>query len=115
MYREKTVEVVAEIQAIVDIDTKAKTQTLQWKNPDYPNTDNALKALALKKRNEVRPRETPARVFLLGEQFKTSFHKNSKGGMLQAKRYMNISSLGARDAKDLAAKLDNMSFSALGY
>jgi hypothetical protein len=73
MYHHKAVELVAEIQAIVDIDAKAKTQTLQWKNPDYPKTDTAFKSLALKKRNDLRPRETPVRVFLLGEQFRTSF------------------------------------------
>lgn len=83
MYRNKTVERVAEIRAVVDVED-AGVADLKWSNTDEPESD--LKALAIEKVRLLRD-EYPTRVFLLGALHETSFEKDSPGGMLASKMY----------------------------
>ena len=101
MYRSKRVELVAEIEAVVDVD--ANSTTLKWNN--ISDADSDIKNRALTKANKLRPKERPLRVFLLGPLKETDFRKDTPGGMQGSKQYFNISHLGAKNASDLADRL----------
>ena len=109
MYANKKVSLIAEIQAVVDIDpTKPDEAEIQWNN--LANADGErLKEQAKEKVHDID--WGPARVFLLGEAHETNFIKDSKGGMMGSKKYMDISHLDASDAEDLANKLNNKTWS----
>jgi len=102
MYRNKKVERVAEIEAVVDVES-AQTARLKWKNVKGHDAD--FIALAREKHQKWRADDYPTRVFLLSPLQETAFHKATKRGMLQSKRYFDIGALAATDAKDLASKL----------
>jgi hypothetical protein len=103
MYRNKNVEIIAEIQALVDVDPPGNTTSLKWKNVEGKDSDFANRAIL--KVREYRPTDGPTRVFLLGPLFETAFRKDSAGGMQSSKRYFNISDLKARNAEELARYL----------
>jgi len=111
MYRNKRVELVAEIEAIVDVDLVSNSELLRWKNG--AQNDLEYKAQARRKVDQLRPGATPTRVFLLGPLFETDFIKDSPGGMQQSKRYFNVAHLGARNAAELAESLKNRVWSDL--
>jgi hypothetical protein len=99
MYREKRVERVAVIEAVVDVDLAGET-LLKWNNSGRPKSE--FLSLARSKVKELRPDEGPTRVFLLGEPFETDFKKDSPGGMQASKRYFDISASAASNAQELA-------------
>lgn len=103
MYRNKTVEIVAEIQAIVDVDLEGDASSLKWKNIE--GKDGEFRERAKSTVSQRRPAEGPTRVFLLGPLFETAFRKDSPGGMQSSKRYFNIASLKAQNAEELAQHL----------
>lgn len=103
MYRKKSVEIVSEIQAVVDVDLEGDVATLKWKNVEGKDED--FKERAKSKVIERRPDEGPLRVFLLGPLFETAFRKDSPGGMQSSKRYFNIASSEAQNAEELAQRL----------
>lgn len=102
MYRNKTVEVVALIDAVVEVEL-GKHERIQWNNG--VRDQDELKTLARQKLAEWRPGADPSRVFILGPQFATDFRKDSRGGLLGSKRYFNVSELKPSGADELAAKL----------
>ena len=111
MYANKKVSLIAEIQAVVDIDpTKPDEAEIQWNNL-ADTDDKRLKEQAKEKVHDID--WGPARVFLLGETHETNFIKDSKGGMMGSKKYMDISHLNASDAEDLAKKLNNKTWSEI--
>ena len=103
MYRQKRVEYVSDIEAVVDVED-ATTATLLWKNINQSTTK--LLERAKDKVNELRPNEYPVRIFLLGQLFETNFIKDSTGGMLGSKQYFDISRFDAENAQDLSNKLN---------
>jgi hypothetical protein len=112
MYRNKAVELVAEIEAIVDVDPADQTTSLKWKNIDGDDSDFMNRAK--EKVEERRTTEGPARVFLLGPLFETDFRKDSPGGMQASKRYFNIARLKAKNAQELAELLRGEVWSTSG-
>lgn len=105
MYRSKHVELVAEIEAIVDVDLEGGVLSLKWKNVEGSDADFEQRAKT--KVRDLRPIEGPTRIFLLGPLFETDFRKDSPGGMQSSKRYFNIASLQAQNANELAQCLKN--------
>lgn len=103
MYRQKRVEYVSDIEAVVDVEDES-TVTLLWKNIDQSTAK--LLERAKHKVNKLRPNEYPVRIFLLGQLFETNFVKDSPGGMLGSKQYFDVSRLNAENAQDLSNKLN---------
>lgn len=108
MYRNKRVELIAEIEAVVDVDLEAEA-TLLWKNVDKPKPE--CLAQARRTVQKLRPDEGVVRVFLLGELFATNFRKDSPGGMQASKRYFNIAAVQAKTASELARLLNGHQWS----
>lgn len=102
MYRNKGVERVAVIDAVVDLESPDSAR-LKWKNTKGHDAD--FISLAREKHARWRAGDYPTRVFLLSPLEETAFHKSTKGGMQQSKRYFDVGALAASDAKDLATKL----------
>ncbi|MBE9114669.1 hypothetical protein IQ249_02045 [Lusitaniella coriacea LEGE 07157] len=102
-YRNKCVERVAQIEAVVDIESEDEA-SLVWKNDSRPK--NELEKIALERFQRTGVSEYPMRVFILGDLFPTHFIKVSSGGMQGSKQYFDIGKLDVIDAEDLAKKLE---------
>lgn len=102
MYRQKRVERVALIDAVVDVELDDYKE-LRWSHVERDAQE--LCELAAQKVKELRPDAGPTRVFVLGPQFETDFRKDSPGGMLGSKRYFDISRLQISTAEQLAKEL----------
>jgi len=110
MYRNKRVEVVALIEAVVDL-LSPDEHSLKWENVGRPEKE--LVAEARQRHAGWRPGQYPARVFVLGTLHETDFCKDSPGGMWGPKQYFNVEKLAPEDAKDLAEKLHGKVWSDL--
>jgi len=110
MYRNKRVEVVADILAVVDVQADS-TATLKWKNAQ--DDTSKLTAQAVQVALARRPNDLPVRVFLLGKLFETDFLKDSPGGMWVSKQYFNVAQLGMKTAEKLAPALRGKHWSEL--
>ena len=110
MYRQKKVEKIAIIRAVVDVESASQAKLL-WKNVEEKTAD--LLSEAQNKINTLRPGEYPTRVFLLGSLHDTEFIKDTPGGMLGSKQYFNISKLNAEDEVSLADLLKGSKWSEL--
>jgi hypothetical protein len=103
MYREKCVERVALIRAVVDVISDA-TATLRWKNTNDTNSELIQSAKSILQK--FRPGDYPHRVFVLDKVYETNFVKDTKGGMFASKQYFDVSSLGVNSAEELAKALE---------
>lgn len=103
-YRNKCVEQIARIEAVVDLDSDTESKLI-WKND--VREDAELIKIALDRHQQIGQAWYPVRVFVLGDFFSTEFHKANSGGMQGAKKYFDIKKLQVKDAQDLAAKLNN--------
>ena len=103
MYRQKRVEYISDIEAVIDIEDEI-TATLLWNNSD--KQFEQLQEYAKNKVAMLRPDEYPIRVFILSTLFETNFVKDSPGGMLGSKQYFDTSRLEPENAQDLAEKLN---------
>lgn len=110
MYRNKTVEYVALIRAVVDI-SGDNEDYLKWNNGKANNETLIAEARAVAL--ERRPDDLPVRVFLLGELFPTDFRKDSHGGLLGSKIYFDISALDIANANELSRKISGLVWSDL--
>jgi hypothetical protein len=108
MYRQKRVERVAQIEAVVDVELGVR-ENVKWRNLDIKEEE--VCEVARSKVESFRPDEGPTRVFILGPQYETNFVKDSPGGMIGSKRYFDISALKVEGAEELAKKLDGRSWS----
>lgn len=99
MYRNKCVEQIAKIEAVIDLESEEQG-TLIWKN--NTQKDEELIALAIKRRCQVDESWYPVRVFVLSDFHATEFIKASPGGMLGSKQYFDISRLSVGNAEELA-------------
>lgn len=111
MYADKQVGRIAEIEAIVDVQTGPEMEAdLLWSNVETPAAELVQRARDLKA--TVRPNaDYPVRVFVLGPLAETRFVKDTSGGMMGSKQYFDVGRLGAEDAADLARKLDGIGWS----
>lgn len=103
MYRNKRVEKIAEIEAVVDVGNDEKAEVL-WKNKSIKDEELKERAIALKNiyRSGV---DVGIKVILLGELYDTDFIKTTKGGMFSHKLYFDVSDLQAENAEQLAEML----------
>ena len=101
MYKEKHVSKIAAIRAVVDVNSHEDVK-INWIN--IPSDKKVIEIESIKAVQKLRP-GYPWRVFLLDVLHDTNFVKDSYGGMINSKRYFNISSLQPKDASDLAQKL----------
>ena len=108
MYRNKTVENIAHIDAVIDIIDEETIET-KWINTKEKSKkkyeDKALKILK-DTRNEY-----PTRVFLLGELYNTNFVKDSNGGMMNSKLYFYFNEYKDKTPFELAEFLKNKKWS----
>jgi hypothetical protein len=110
MYRNKRVEKVALIEAVVDLEDEERA-SVKWRNASGSTEDFIRRAR--QKLGERRPGQYPTRVFILGRLSDTDFRKDSPGGMQASKQYFDIGPLGAGDAHALAAALNGKTWSEL--
>jgi hypothetical protein len=108
MYKNKTVDAIAEIEAVVDVQSETDA-TILWKH--IAQADDELRERARTKLSEWRPGRFPTRVFLLGSLYPTSFKKDTPGGMLGSKQYFRLASGEPMNAEQLAARLDGQQWS----
>ena len=101
-YRKKRVEQIAQIKAVVDLDSEDE-YTLVWKNDSQENDD--LIKIAVARRKDTGDSWYPVRVFVLSDLYPTDFIKASSGGMLGSKQYFDIRKLKVVDEQDLATQL----------
>jgi hypothetical protein len=109
MYRNKKVERVAVIEAVVDLDGPEAAK-VKWKNVKGHDSDFICSAREKHQKWKWGGDECPVRIFILSPSEETAFHKGTKGGMFGSKRYFDVGALGASDAKDLATKLRDRSW-----
>ena len=109
-YRNKCVEKISRIEAVVDLESEDEASLL-WNNVSLPEEE--LIKIEEKLINDARERRKkigdswyPVRVFILDDMYPTNFVKASSGGMFVSKQYFDIAKLKAIDAKDLAQKLE---------
>lgn len=112
VYRNKRVEKVGIIEAVVDIESQDSAK-IKWKNIDIKDSD--LEKTAVGKIKSRHSNEFPKRVFLLGELFDTEFIKDSKGGMWVSKNYFDIGNLKVSNSKELADRLKGKTWSMLKF
>jgi hypothetical protein len=103
-YRNKCVEQIAQIEAVVDLESEDEAEaSLVWRNDS--RSESELIKIAIERRGKTGDSWYPVRVFLLGDMHSTNFAKASSGGMFVSKQYFDIGKLKALDSKDLAEKL----------
>ena len=105
-YRDKCVDHVAKIRAVVEIDAE-RNATLRWNNSK--ELKGTLKNEAHEKHCGQYPNMLPALVFLLGELHPTDFRKASKGGMYGSKKYFDVD---AKSVEELAVQLGGRTWEA---
>ena len=103
-YRNKTVEQVARIEAVVDLVSESEAHSVVWKNDDRPEAK--LIEIALERHQKTGGSFYPVRVFVLGDLSPTDFRKASPGGLFGSKKYFDIEKSKVADVKDLATKLE---------
>jgi len=102
-YRNKVVEQIAQIEAVIDLELEPEANLVVWKNNNQ--SEEELIKIAIERHRQTGDSFYPVRVFILGELFPTDFVKASSGGMQSSKQYFDVSKLKIIDAKDLATKL----------
>jgi hypothetical protein len=102
MYRNKNVEKIALIEAVVDVLDNNNAE-VKWTNIE--GSGHKFTEKAVDKVNTLR-HDYPTRVFLLGELFDTSFKKDTSGGLQGSKVYFDITRLNPNNAEDLAKLLN---------
>lgn len=107
MYSNKKVERVADIIAVVDLNSPIDSEIL-WNNSN--EKDDQIKVLSRVRVANYHPLNYPLRVFILGDLFKTNFVKTSKGGLWGSKMYFDISELNVKNSEELANELNNITW-----
>lgn len=111
MYRNKCVEKIALIKAVVDVESTDNARVL-WKNVPE-ESEEFLKNVAKEKVALLKPDTDPTRIFLLDQLYPTDFRKDTSGGMRGNKQYFDISVLKPEDAEELARALTGRTWSSL--
>jgi len=119
LYRNKRVESVAEIEAVVDVSEEQQLDALiirakiLWMAS--PRGARHHQKAAIERALRFRPNKLPIRVFILTNRTATDFIKDSSGGMQTSKMYLDVSPLNAKDAQDLASKLEGKRWSEFKF
>lgn len=116
-YRNKRVEQISQIKAVVDLESEDQ-ESLLWNNVSLPKeeliklwnnvslSEEELIKIARERRKKIGDSWYPVRVFILDKMYPTNFVKASSGGMFVSKQYFDIAKLKAINAEDLAQKLE---------
>ncbi|EMJ85439.1 hypothetical protein [Leptospira meyeri] len=112
MYIDKTVKIISEIKAVIDVNS-ADSINIKWIN-NHEKVEN-LKELALAKANFYRQSELPVRVFILDKLFECNFVKDSPGGIQYSKTYFDISKLNFSNTDELAKELSSKKWSDFNH
>jgi hypothetical protein len=110
MYRNKRIEQIALIEAVIDVEAKGKT-TIKWVNTSRSKEE--LRKLVEAKVEQFHPDDLPTRVFSLGPLYSTDCQKDSPGGMQSSKQYFDVGYLKAEGAEQLARALRGTSWSEI--
>lgn len=102
-YKNKCVEQVARIEAVVDLVSESESNSVVWKNNNQPEEELIKTAIELYQK--TGDSSYPMRVFILGDFFRTDFRKASPGGLFGSKKYFDIEKLNVETVEDLATKL----------
>lgn len=94
-YKNKLVETIYEIKAVVLVEKGGLNASVKWNNSDIPDIDlkKEAKDKLINSPYEWRQKEIATKslqVFLLADGFKTRFEKISSGGMQNSKRYFKL-------------------------
>ena len=122
MYWGKSVQRVARIRGVVDIDPAGKVEARVWWNNEDPLvlSDTDLIEHAKERLELCFPIDTkvshrnPHRVFVLGEPILTDFRKTSDGGMFTSKMYFNVERYQPTSAANLAEILSTKTWAEYG-
>lgn len=119
-YKQNHAQFIAEILGVVDINSNDPSDAqIKWNNSEALSsletlTEEELIQEAIDRKYATRPDHLEnARVFVLGEMHDTAFEKDSKGGMINSKRYFDVEDFGVENASQLAAALDGVGWSEL--
>lgn len=112
-YKNKGVRTIYEIDAVVRIDKNYENGSVKWNNSSQK--ESVLIEIAKNKiqkwENRIEENKNiPLQVFILNNPHSTFFMKNTKGGMLQSKKYFWNIADGVKNSKELAEKLNNKSW-----
>ncbi|KAA6302622.1 MAG: hypothetical protein EZS26_001129 [Candidatus Ordinivivax streblomastigis] len=108
-YKNKTVQHIYEVDAVVAIERNEEDAKIEWKQS--PQDDKSLIEKAKKKIAESPGRKEEIQrngllVFLLGDNIKTNFQKQSKGGMFGSKKYFDLKKLEMNNLNDLKRAIE---------
>jgi hypothetical protein len=104
MYRQRCVEQIAEIRAVVDL-TAPGASMVRWNNTAGKELVADLISLAEQKMKLYRFNLYPLRCFILGPLYATEFRKDTKHGMRTSKQYFDVKELNIGSAEELALAL----------
>ncbi|MGD0020901.1 MAG: hypothetical protein ABSC54_01220, partial [Smithellaceae bacterium] len=107
--KQKKVEKIALIRAVVDVETLSIAKLL-WKNVKEETSELLLEAK--NKVASLRPGKYPTRIFLLDTLHDSEFMKDTTGGMIGNHQYFNIGRLKAEDSSSLANLLKGRNWSS---
>jgi hypothetical protein len=109
-YKNKKVESIFEIDAvlILNYNNGIVVETIKYNNSKYSQKELEDRALGLIQEFPHRIKELqryPLQVFLLSNEEKTDFIKDSKGGLFGSKKYFDDIAKDVKNSKELADKL----------
>ncbi len=116
-YKDKCVQYIYEIDAVVSVSENGTNATIKWCNAD--NQDE--KAICNKAKETVKKycheenKIKPMQVFILGERREVNFKKDSTGGMWGTKLYFKNIAKGCKGIDDFAELLKDKTWSDLGH
>jgi hypothetical protein len=112
-YKDKKVQALAEIKAVVDVYDNSDESQIYWSNPGW-DKDNLIEEATAKAERDPRDtqlmKEEGCRTFLFDGLKQIEFSKDSKHG-IQNKKYFDVSGIDAEGLTDLAEELDGKSWS----
>jgi hypothetical protein len=115
-YANKKVDEVFEIKAVVTIEKMLNGAKVKWKNINANDKDLENEAISKLEKWDWRINENksvPIQVFLLDKkESKVNFYKETKGGMMQSKKYFWDIATDCKNSSDLAKKIRNKHWSS---
>ncbi|CAI8239443.1 MAG: Uncharacterised protein [Methanobacteriota archaeon] len=110
LYKEKSVRGIGDIIARVTVESKNLEPQISWIN-DEELPEDTLKEWVLEQIEQRWDGGYPIQALLIGEIHDASFVKNSKGGMFNNNRIVDISEISYTTVEDLSNSLSLMKWS----
>ncbi|TGL58645.1 hypothetical protein EHQ58_10290 [Leptospira ognonensis] len=115
-YTNKNVPLIFEIDNVVSVNRNCEDAEIRYIN-NIQNSEKS-KETSINLVNKFRKEESsqwPILVFNLSKKTELSFEKDSKGGLLQSKKYFYDIAKNCNDINDLKNKLNNKKWSDFGF